>query len=186
MHPQTLTDEQLGFRLLSGDPEAPGVIYERFKTGLYRFCLRLLSDSEAAQDIVHETIVIMISRRHSLQNPSALKSWLFTIARNEAFAFLRSRRFTDPLDEEKDLLFDGSTPPEAMEHRERSEMLAALLDRLLPQYKEVLVLREFEGMNYEEIAAVTGSTVSSIKSRLFKARNALSVSLQKYRKRGDV
>ncbi|MEI7907869.1 MAG: sigma factor-like helix-turn-helix DNA-binding protein, partial [Bacteroidota bacterium] len=60
--------------------------------------------------------------------------------------------------------------------------LEKMLDQLLPQYKEVLMLREYESMTYDEIAVVTGTTVSAVKSRLFKARKALMERLEPLQK----
>lgn len=86
------TDEQLGIRFKNGDAEAVTLIYERYKSGLFLFCVRLLSDHAAAEDVVQETFVKMIAERTHLKNPGSLKSWMYIIARNEAFTQLHRKK----------------------------------------------------------------------------------------------
>lgn len=81
-----------------------------------------------------------------------------------------------------DEIFSEETPLTTMETNERKIVLETLLNQLLPQYQEVLLLREFESMNYEEIAAITGTTISSVKSKLFKARKELMEKAKSYLK----
>lgn len=182
MHHNTITDEQLADRLKNGESEAISLIYERYKHGLFLFSLRLLSDTNAAEDAVHETFVKMIAKKESLNNPSSLKSWLFTIVRNESFMLLNRRNLVRELNENDENIFSGDFTSDRIEQTERNEIVGKLLDKLLPQYKEVLLLREYESMSYEEIATITNASVSSVKSRLFKARKALMEKLIPYKK----
>jgi len=182
MMPQyQISDEQLAIRLQRGDNQALSQIYERYKVGLYSFCYRLLGDGNSAEDVVHETFSKVLSEKGKLQNPASLKSWMFTIARNEAFAILGRNKKLRPLTDD-DEIFSEETPLSAIETNERMKMLDTLLNKLLPQYKEVLILREFESMNYEEIAAITGTTISAVKSKLFKARKELMEKAKPYLK----
>lgn len=87
-----LSDEQLAVRLQHGDSQALTYIYERYKQGLFSFCFRLLGDGNSAEDVVHETFIKVLTEKEKLQNPAVLKSWMFTIARNEAFAILNHRK----------------------------------------------------------------------------------------------
>ncbi len=178
------TDEQLSNRLKTGDTEAIVLIYERFKSGLFLFCVRLLSDSSAAEDIVHDTFFTMIVEKSQLKNPAFLKSWIFTIARNKAFDLLNKKKKIGVLDEYNENVFSDESFEAGYESNERAMILEKMLDQLLPQYKEVLILREYESMKYEEIADVTGTTVSSVKSRLFKARKALMKKIEPLKTEG--
>ncbi|MFA6468138.1 MAG: RNA polymerase sigma factor [Bacteroidota bacterium] len=186
MHPTPITDEQLASRLQNGDEQAIAMIYERFKHGLFRFCMRLVSESEIAEDIVQETFVRMIDEKMSLHNPAALKSWMYMIARNEAFTQLKKRKRTRMLFEDDQDVFIEESTSDSIETAERSAIITSFVNRLLPQYKEVLVLREYEAMNYEEIAEVIGASVATVKSRLFRARKALSEKLLPLRKASDL
>ncbi|MFA6457067.1 MAG: RNA polymerase sigma factor [Bacteroidota bacterium] len=186
MHPTSFTDEQLAGRLQNGDRQAIAMIYERYKHGLFRFCVRLVSDSDNAADIVQETFVRMIDEKMSLHNPAALKAWIFMIARNEAFTQLNKKKKTRALTEDDHEVFSEESSSELIERAERSTLITSLVNRLLPQYKEVIILREYEAMNYEEIAGVIGASVATVKSRLFRARKALSEQLLPLRKASDL
>jgi len=186
MDHSTVTDEELALRLKQGDTAAMTMIYERYKQGLFSFCRRLLSDRDAAEDALQETVIKMIAARETLSNPSSLRPWLYTIARNEAYSILRRRNHVRELTDDDENIFATEDEPIHLESTERTVLVESALNRLLPQYKEVLLLREYELLNYEEIASVTGATVSSVKSRLFKARRALLGQLKPYRKAGHL
>jgi RNA polymerase sigma-70 factor (ECF subfamily) len=111
----------------------------------------------------------------TLKDGMALKAWLFSIARNYSFNSMRGTRLNEPLD--ADAFSDADTPFEIYVREEQSANLHALVDGLNPVYREVIVLKEYEGLSYAEIASVTGSTESAVKSRLFKARKALASAL---------
>lgn len=167
-----ISDEQLVCNLQRGDTLALIQIYERYKQGLYSFVYRLVRNRSSAEDIVHETFSKVLSENKKLHNPASLKSWMFTIARNEAFAVINRTKKVRPFNED-DEIFTNDSPLTAVEVNEQSTLIEKLLNQLLPQYKEILLLREFESMNYEDIAVITGTTVSSVKSKLFKARKEL-------------
>lgn len=176
-----ISDEELAIRLQRGDNRAFTLIYEQYKQGLYVFCYHLLGDGKSAEDVVHETFSKVLVESAKLQNPSSLKSWMFTIARNEAFSLIKQTKKFRPITNE-DNIFDEDSTLIALEESEQTQLLEKLLNQLLPQYKEVLLLREFESMNYEEIALVTGTTISSVKSKLFKARKELMEKAKPYLK----
>jgi RNA polymerase sigma-70 factor (ECF subfamily) len=180
------TDEQLALRVQRGELDAVSILYERWKQGLYRFCFRMVLDASAAEDIIHDAFVMLIARREQVQSPAALRSWMYAVVRNGALAWLQRTKRNRPLTDDDDEVMDESSLPMMLETEERSEQITALLDALLPQYKEVLLLREYEGMEYEQIAIVTGSSVSAVKSRLFKARKALMLRMEPLRKGNDL
>lgn len=184
MPPSPITDEQLGNRLLLGEVDAVALIYERYKHDLYFFCLKVLSDRDNAEDAVHETMVKVLHNGKTLHNPLSLKSWLFTIARNESFSILRKKHGIRAINEEDENVFTEESAADSIQTDDRALLIESLLDQLHPVYKEVIVLREYQSLRYDEIAAITGSTVSSVKSRIFKARKALLKKLQPLRKVG--
>lgn len=172
------TDEYLIERLREGDLRALGFLYERYKNTVYAFCLRLLNDEQAAEDATHDALIKAREAIHSLNDTRSFKAWLLCIARNEAYTFLRRTRNTNGLAE--DNVWDEHTPLEEMISSETTELVQRLLSRLKPEYREVLILREYEGLSYAEIAAATGATESSVKSRIFKARKALTKKMMPY------
>lgn len=186
MRQSSLTDEQLAVRLHHGDMQAVTVLYDRWKNGLFRFCLRMVRDEAAAEDIIHDAFVKMIRLNGSVNNPASLRSWMYTVVRNESLTFLDREKKLRPLNDHDEEIIDTEPEGTTQENQEQMNRIAAMLDRLHPHYKEVLLLREYESMNYHEIAAVTGTTVSSVKSRLFKARRALYKYLEPLRKEDEL
>ncbi len=171
-------DEQLVRLLQKGENSAFAWLYEKYKTPVYLYCLRLLREEQSAEDAAHDTFLKISSGIHSLANPQSLRAWIFRIARNEVMQMLRKTRRNGSIDTGD--VWDEETPFEKYEQVETQELVRQSLDRLKTEYREVLVLREYEQLSYAEIAEVTGATESSVKSRIFKARKALLKKLTPY------
>jgi len=169
-------DETLYDRLKHGDAGAFTDLYEQFGPRIFSYASRLLKDSAAAEDVVQETMAKVHSSLPELADKGSFRGWIFTVARNEVFGQLRRRRPV-PLEDEDDV-WDECTPLDSLVSAEETEMVRRLLGELKPEYREVLILREFEGCSYVEIAGITSSTVSAVKSRIFKARKGLLKRIQ--------
>jgi len=175
-------DDAVIRRILSGGRQEFGQLYEAYKDSVYGYCLRLLGDRNAAEDATHSTFLKALESIHTLDTPSAFRFWLFTIARNKAYGQIRRtrRNGTTRIAEESDEPLDESTPHELASSKELVEIVQSALGKLKAEYREVMILREYEHLSYSEIAAVTGDTESSVKSRIFKARKALTVMLEPF------
>lgn len=156
----------------NGQARAFTVLYQRYKLPLYRFCLHMVRDSAKAEDAAHDTFVALLHRAETIREGSSLKAWLFQVARNNVLMTLRNRA-TSALSG-TDEVCDTDSPLSIMEKGERVEQVRKMLSCLNLEYREVLILREYDELSYAEIAAITGSTESAVKSRLFKARRALA------------
>jgi RNA polymerase sigma-70 factor (ECF subfamily) len=158
----------------SGDEFAFVGIYNRYKGPVYAFCLKMLADSAQAQDVMQETFLRIYENRDRLLKTDSFKSWLFTIARNQCLNSLRrSNRHLSFDVAHETAMPSPDTPFSRMEKNEQVRFVTEFLHALKPEYREVIILREYQNLTYEEIAAVTRSTVSAVKSRLFKARKKL-------------
>ncbi|MDX1438634.1 MAG: RNA polymerase sigma factor [Rubricoccaceae bacterium] len=158
-----------------GDEFAFAALYNRYKGPVFAFCVKMLLDRAAAQDVMQETFARVYENRQRLLNAASFKSWLFTIARNQCLNTIRRNERHVPLHPE---IHEPANPGEAtpfgkLLKAEQIELVNKFLTQLSPEYREVLVLREYQNLSYDEIAAVTRNTVSSVKSRLFKARRKL-------------
>lgn len=159
----------------TGDEFAFVALYNRYKGGVYAFCLKMLMDRAQAQDVMQETFLRVYENRDRLLNTSSFKPWLFTIARNQCLNHLRRSNRQVALDENQETPDHvPDTPMAHLEKSERIEMVNHFLAQLKPDYREVLILREYQNLSYDEIAAITRSTLSAVKSRLFKARRKLA------------
>ena len=160
-----------------GDDFAFVSLYNRYKGPVYTFCLKMLFDREQAQDVMQETFLRIYENRDRLLNANSFKAWTFTIARNQCLNQFRRSSKHVLLDEEHTLTVSETAvlaQVAMLEKSEQVELVNHFLGRLKPEYREVLILREYQNLTYEEIAAVTRSTLSAVKSRLFKARRKLA------------
>lgn len=169
---QTESDDQLLARIRGGDAEAFGALYRRYRTPLYAFCTRMLGDGDRAADAVHETFLKLHRSAETIREAGVVRSWLYRVARNEVLQMIRRDR--RDVREDPDSVWDGEDPQSILERAERTALLASALRRLRDEYREVLLLREDEGLSYAEIALVTGDSTAAVKSRLFKARKGLA------------
>ena len=168
----TPDDRSLIEAFQAGDEFAFVALYNRYKGPVFAYCAKMLLDRTAAEDTLQETFVRVYENRERLTRPGSFKAWLFTIARNQCLNQLRRRERQAPMPEHP-IPSPGETPFSNLMKSEQVDLVNAYLGRLSPEYREVIVLREYQDLSYEEIAAVTRNTVSSVKSRLFKARRKL-------------
>lgn len=170
----------------AGDDYAFVSLYNRYKGAIYAYCLKMLMDQELAQDIMQETFLRIYENRDRLMNSGSFKAWTFTIARNQCLNHLRRSSRHVQLDESIPVPAPVKGGPPELSQLEKSEQVALVnhfLEQLKPDYREVIVLREYQNLSYEEIAAITRSTLSSVKSRLFKARRKLAAFMEPALKR---
>jgi RNA polymerase sigma-70 factor (ECF subfamily) len=170
------SDEQLVVKLRDGSPDAFAELYQRYKRYIFTFCLGLTGDRSSAEDATHDTFLKMYSSIHTLNNPELLRSWLYSIARNGIYKQLSRNQRNGSLEDES--VWIEETPLNIAERQDVREIMSACVETLKAEYREVLYLREYERHSYEEIAVITGDSVSSVKSRLFKARRALAQKLK--------
>ncbi len=172
------SDEELVEKLRRNEPTAFEEFYHRYKRTIYTFCLKLTGERFSAEDAAHDAFIKMQQNINTLSDPSLFKSWLYAIARNRVYKNLKKERRNGSVD--VDTVWSSETPLSIAEKTETSVIVNKCIDALKPEYKEVLILREYEQYSYAEIAAITGDTESSVKSRLFKARKALAEKLGPY------
>jgi len=172
------TEEQLVESVRRGDTDAFEELYHRYKRHIFTFCLKLTGDRSLAEDATHDAFLKMYDNAGTLTDASVFRSWLFTIARNEVFKMLRKHHRNGAATAES--VWTDETPLTVAQTNDTKAIVTSCMDSLKVEYREVLLLREYEQHTYAEIAAITGSTESSVKSRLFKARKALAEKLAPY------
>lgn len=176
------SDENLVMQFRNGHLPAGSILYKRYNNAIFSFCLRMLGDADGAQDATQETFLKMMTKIHALKNGTALKTWLFSVARNEVLMIIRRKKIVpmESFDEEGTTALDESTPLRLTLQSELREKITQAIEKLKPAYREAYLLREIEGLSYEEIASATHSTVSAVKTKLFKSRAALNEMLAPY------
>ena len=179
---ETTPDSELIAASLTGDTAAFGRLVERHQDRLFNSLLRFTGSADDAQDIAQEAFVQAFTKLDRFRSDSAFFTWLYRIAMNRAISASRKRRERVSLDgmNESGAGADPAchTPPEAPTiAAERVEMVHRALATLAEEHREVLVLREFDGLDYQEIAAIVAVPVGTVRSRLFRARSQLREAL---------
>ncbi|HEV2389050.1 MAG TPA: sigma-70 family RNA polymerase sigma factor [Candidatus Acidoferrales bacterium] len=172
-------------RLRQSDPEALGRLLDRYQHRLYRYLCRLVRNPQTAEDLFQQTWVRVIERIRQYDPSRSFEAWLFSVARNLAIDHLR-RRQPEALDEPmpsgatrgERLAADAPSSLDLLLARERDERLAEALAGLSAIYSEVLTLRFEEEMKLEEIAQVLEAPLSTVKTRLRRAIEALRRTLE--------
>ena len=175
-------DAVLISKFRAGDQKSFTVIHEKYCRRLYGYCYRLLLDELIAEDVVQDTFIKAFETLSSLEKPDQFYAWLFTIARNKVYGFLRNNRTNGRahITGDEGDVWDPESPHTLLVQKETSQIVVEMMNQLKPEYREVLILRQYDKLSYAEIAAITCNTVSSVESRLFKARKALATKLGPY------
>lgn len=173
----TVSDELLVERTLRGDLDAFDVIVARHSAVVFRVAARIVGPDEA-DDVAQDAFLRAFHGLSGFRATSPFRAWLLRIVHNTALNALARRR-AEPVDEleEKAEHLGAATrdrpPAEALEESERRERLEAKLLLLTPSHRAVLVLRDLEGLPYDEIAEVTDTPLGSVKGRIHRARGEL-------------
>ena len=185
-----MNDTLLIERLRQRDAEAFETLMERYGGVVYRLAHSITRNASDAEEVVQDVLLTVFRKIESFEARSSLGTWIYRVTTNTALNKRRGRRFEvetsleDLLPTYKDdghregdrayVLADWSAlPDEELLSAEGRRELASALDTLPATYRAVLVLRDVEGLSNEETAAALGDTVSSVKSRLHRARMAM-------------
>src|SRR4051794_29117370 len=168
----TAPDDQLVRATLAGDLQAFERLVERHRDLVLRVAARLVGDDES-EDVAQDAFLRAYHRLARWRGDGSFRTWLLHIAHNSAIDALNARRIASlPLDESAHEVADATerTPAARLESAERLRRLDVKLKALSPPHRTVLVLRDVEGLSYEEIAAVAEMPLGSVKGRLHRAR----------------
>lgn len=163
-----------------GDKAAFGKIIEAYQSPVYNLAYRMLNNSGEAEEAAQEAFIRAYTRLDSYNPNHKFSTWLLSITSNYCIDLIRKRRaillsIDEPLPPHPSLMSEKSAAPEPqLVQREQQEIVQALLAELAPEYREAVVLRYWYELSYDEIAETMDTTVSAIKSRLFRARKQLA------------
>ncbi|MBN2288270.1 MAG: RNA polymerase sigma factor [Candidatus Glassbacteria bacterium] len=170
-----MSDEQLILAIERGERDKFGLLVESYQRRIYRFLRNMGLDHDEAADITQNTFILAYKNLGSIQRNKCFRSWLFTIAANQARNYFRkrSRQRQVPLDDLGPLAVDEnqSLPVERGQLRERLE---ALLDRLPLKQRQVVVMRVFEQLPFDEVALACGLGLSNAKVTYHRAMKKLA------------
>jgi len=177
-----LTDEEL-IKVFqdSNTLEAYEILVKRFKDPLTNFVYRFVGDRDACTDIVQDTMIKFYLNKDSYKSFAKFSTWIYTIAGNLAKNELKRRRRRTILsltndDEDRTIQIEDKkfvAPDRAADSEIKGEIVQKALMKVKPVYREVVVLRDIEGLSYEEIAEITGLSIGTVKSRINRGRTQL-------------
>jgi len=167
-------DGALVERFQAGDESAFEAIFERYQDGIFGLCLAVLGDYERAQDAAQETFLRAYANLGKVREPDSLGGWLRKIAVNVCRAEFKAAARQPMLAEEGEV--EAARAPMAgdVDDSLTDACVQQVLASLKPEYRVILVLRDVQGLSYEEIAAVTGCSLALVKVRLHRARKAFA------------
>jgi RNA polymerase sigma-70 factor (ECF subfamily) len=186
-------DAQLIQAAQRGDREALGQLLQHHQQRIFNICLRMVSHRDDAIEIAQDVMVKVIEHIADFKGQAALTTWITRIAMNQSISHLRKRKLrqttsldtsvTDPGDQLSPLreqLKDSRepTPLKSVQNREMLMHLQEALSQIEDDFRVVLVLRDFQQMDYQQVAEVLDVPVGTVKSRLFRGRLALRKVMQ--------
>ncbi len=171
------SDAELARQARSGSERASRELVRRYERPVFNLIVRMVRDAALAEDLAQETFIKVFSRLDQYDPAFKLASWILKIAHNTTIDHLRRPNpATASLDDQEgagavELPDSGAPSPLAtLERRELAELLDEVIDRLRPEYRQVVVLRYQEDLDYGEIADVLGLPLGTVKSYLHRAR----------------
>jgi len=173
------TDDELVAAARQGDTAALETLLVRYQPHLYRFGLRICGNVDDAGDVAQESLISMARSVRDFRGDSSVSSWLYTIARRFCIKKRRRSKFAPTREESLDapatdvaqhLADPGPNPEQTATNRELATALTRAIDGLEPSQREVVVLRDVEGLSAPEVAKILEMSVEAVKSRLHRAR----------------
>lgn len=170
-------DRRLIADCLGGKRDAFGELVSRYQTRLYNAALRLVHSPDDAADVVQDAFLSAYQALHTFKGDAEFFTWLYRITFNAAISLKRKKRPVISLDAnaqdsgfEPDDSSEYVKPGAALERTEDERRLSAAIAKLSPEHREVLLMKDIDGLKYEDIAEVLGVPIGTIRSRLHRAR----------------
>ncbi|MDF2715423.1 MAG: polymerase sigma24 factor [Paenibacillus sp.] len=186
-----MTDSQLIREIKDGNVQYYEELMRRYERKILSYIYHMLKSARMetmAEDLCSETFYKAYRSLHSFREVEAsFSTWLYTIARNTVLSELRKNKSVNISLEQNDtwsfamtLASSEYTPEQKMLRNERVSMVRDAINNLPEKQRSALILREYDQMDYQEIATILGQTVSSVKSLLFRARASIKMQLEPY------
>jgi RNA polymerase sigma-70 factor (ECF subfamily) len=192
-----LREMQLVTAHREGDADAMGQLLQAYQQRVYSICYRMVRHADDARDLTQDTLVKVLENLHQYDGRAKLSTWVIRITINSCISHLRKakRRRTSSLDAASpEDAFNGASMagavaesergsmelsgPERVERDESRQLLHQAMQSLDPEARAVLVLRDMQGLEYEQLATALDVPIGTVKSRLFRARVALRNALE--------
>ena len=182
-------DQLLVERAQKGDQKAFGLLVAKYQRKLARLLSRMVRDASEVEDLAQETFIKAYRALGSFRSESAFYTWLYRIGINTAKNYLAAQGRRVPTTTELEaedaegfddagLLRDLDTPERLMQTRQVAEVVNAAMQALPEDLRAAIMLREIDGLSYDEIAEVMNCPIGTVRSRIFRAREAIAEKLK--------
>ncbi|OQX94748.1 hypothetical protein B6I21_09040 [candidate division KSB1 bacterium 4572_119] len=189
-----MTDLELTERIIGGDRTGFNVLVKRWEKTIYNFALRYMGNSESARDITQKTFIRVYKNIHKLRDAKRFSSWIYQIAANlckDELKSLAKRDFLsiDLINENNenghlmpDELVENSSnfPDAAMNQKQIGSIVQKALQQLPEEQRVVIIMKEYQGLKFKEIAAALGEPLNTVKSRMYYGLNGLRKVFEKW------
>lgn len=171
-------DAQLVRDAQAGDADALGQLIERYQDRLYSCMIQVVGSSHEALDVLQDTFIQVLGKIDTLRDPQHFFTWLYRIAFNRAMTKQRNRKPTVSIDYDNsqiadELEDDQAAAADRLQVEELQRRVLEAVSKLEQPFRQVIVLREMEDLDYETIAEILEISVGTVRSRLHRARNQL-------------
>ncbi len=159
-----------------GDDAAFEVLYARYQRPIYQYIYRRMANGPRAEELAQEVFMGLIRSRGTWREEASFKTYLYRIAFNQCASEARRADFraNEPLEHPdgttRDVESDGPGPESEATRRQEAMLVASALEQIDAEQREAIVLREYHGLSYEEIAEVLDVAIGTVKSRIFRGK----------------
>ncbi len=174
---QAVSDEQLIRWVADGDASCLGTLFERHHRGVYRYCYQMTRSAAMSEDLVQEVFLKVLKRASSFRGEGSCKAWLFNIARNVTFDYLRKAHPDSGIEagaEDSDSLIDYRSSEQAAAGSQNLQLVERALREIPATAREVIWLGRFVFDDYDELARALGCTAAAARVRMHRAMEALN------------
>jgi RNA polymerase sigma-70 factor, ECF subfamily len=187
---EQLDDRTLVARILGGDPDRFTELVSRYEKRVINYVYRITHRYEDAHDLAQDIFVKVYLALDRYDPKYQFSTWLFRIAQNSAIDALRKKAIVEvplarpteeePSGKEREFADGGVSPYRALKNKQLSAAIDKAVDNLPSDYRELIQLRHFAEMSYEEIASMKKLPLGTVKNKLFRARNLLKDALESF------
>src|SRR5882672_8492086 len=162
----SVTDEELMLQVRDGTGETLGVLFERYHASLYNFYTKLTGDRALSEDLVQEVFLRILRHRQTFRDGTPFRAWIYQIARNARIDHFRKFPPQTALEPE---MLPPVLPTDSAQQQQEVELLQRALQQLPEEKREILLLCRFQELKYEEIAALLGCELNTVRTRIHRA-----------------
>jgi RNA polymerase sigma factor (sigma-70 family) len=183
-------DFHLVVKARGGNQKAYADLMQRYKDSIYFMVLKMVNNKEDAMDLTVETFAKAFEKLDKYQPDYAFSTWLFRVATNNCIDFIRKKKLNttsihgmtneDGEDQQLQIKADVLNPEETSIKKQQTEELKVLIQSLPPRYRNLITLRYFDELSYEEIAQQLDLPLGTVKAQLFRARYLLGNILNRF------